>query len=226
MLSKKISQFFLAIFFVTSLACTANATTIDYSNSFSLSDGSDATILFTIDTDQGTDSYPSMHNGLDAIVTGYNAYDSLFTISLTVDGTPYSDDAFSWTEGYPLVTLNSDGSVNAIEYWVTTGTNGTLYVIESTSGTPTLTAISNTNNYSGLDSNGDGVIDEDGYNDLGSDGITNLIVANADTSVTIAGTWATSAEWPVSEIPEPATFTLFGLGLFGLAWFSRRRSLK
>ena len=222
MLSKKISLLFLSLFLVAALACTANANILEYSNSFNLLDGTVSTILFTIDDTQGTIANPSMHNGLNTSVGGFNAYDSEFTISLEIGGTTYSDDVFSWTDGYPLVTLNDDGSVNAIDYWVTTGSNGILYIIESTSGSPILTTV---NDYSILDNNNNGVIEENEYNAFDANAIAEIIGDNPSVIID-SGTWKTKVEWPVSEIPEPATFILFGLGLFGWAWANRRRVLK
>lgn len=221
MVLKKIGRLFLAVFLVTAVACTANATILEYSNSFNLN-GSNATISFTIDTDQGTNSDPSMHNGLDAVdvVSGLNAYDSWFTISLEIDGTTYSDDVFSWTSAYPSVTVNtSDWSINSIDYWVSSGTN--VFVIESTNTGTALNAVA----YSELDLDNDGVIEIneiDGDNDGDIDAaIANIIQTNSWANATID-----SGEWTTSQIPEPATFSLFGLGLFGWAWVMRRRSSK
>ena len=212
LLRKKIRPFFLAILFVMALACTANASILEYSNALTLN-GSDATVSFRIDTTQGfSNGTLSMHNGL----VGNDAYDSLFTISLKIGGTPYYDDAFSWTAAYPSVTLNeSDWSINAVDYWVTVGAD--VFVFETTTGGTTVTTVA----FSALDTNNNGVIES---SDLDSDGDGNI-----DSGINFSidnGPTSPTGDWTTSEVPEPATLSLFGLGLFGWAWVIRRRSLK
>nr|WP_320193487.1 PEP-CTERM sorting domain-containing protein [uncultured Desulfobacter sp.] len=219
MLLRTIRPFFLAILFVMALACMANASILEYSNALTLN-GSDATVLFTIDTTQGTATDPSMHNGLDAVVNGYNAYDSVFTISVTIGGTTYSNDFFSWTSAYPSVTVNSDLSINAIDFWVSDGTD--VFVIETAVTGTTLSALA----YSDFDRNGNGTVDSSDFDmdndgDIDSDAIGSIIQNESWASATID-----QGDWTTSEVPEPATLSLFGLGLFGWAWVIRRRSLK
>lgn len=216
MLSKKISTLLLGCCFVVASACAANASILEYSQTLALG-GSSATIWFTIDTDQGyKDSGLSMHS---------DTYDSLFEISLEVDGTTYSTDVFTWTDAYPSVTLNaSDWSINGIDLWVYSSSS-TLFEIDSNSGSTKLTEIMD---YSALDPNNDGIIEEDeipviingdGTTSLDSVAIAAVVNADGNTSSVVD-----TGDWAVSEVPEPGTFVLLSLGLFSIVGIYRKQS--
>ncbi len=198
MLKKRVARLFLSLMLVLLFGGIANADTmaLEYSftldvtgtNPYGLNDGDLATIVVTVDTDQGDKSTAgySMHSAAD---------DSEFSITLNLNGTEYTEVDDGWwsssSGAYPLVTFNtaadiSDWTVNTIDFGITdTDLNSSIYI-----------------SYAGLTAQD----------------------TSASSSWSIVSTSGSTNDW--SAIPEPATFTLFGLGLFGLAWGGRRRSFE
>lgn len=249
MFKKQLSRLLLIYLLGIAFSSTAHATSIDYTYTFSLALESGnaynldtdayATVAFTIDSTSGNTSAAglSMH---------YLAIDPSFTMSLEIGdyiSSPtytygVTDDPSSATGFYPAVTLNtSDWSINTIDFTITDEVLGNLVVLTieaedtggGSSGTPELTAGSVA--LSVLDPDGDGnytiPTDSGGNITLTETASGELALANSggapiaaiDFSDTTGTAWTTT-------IPEPATFTLFGLGLFGWAWVNRRRALE
>lgn len=227
---KKLIKLLFLFLFTLVLSGTANASMIEYTysytldasgldDSYGLNDTETVGIEFIIDTDQGyTDSGLSMHTP---------GNDSEFTMSLSLNSYLYDGDDDLYSANYPVVTLNaSDGSVNTIDYIIYAPELESLFIIEAaTIGGPTTMTAGFYDNY---DINNDGVLSDEEIQAIIS------ALDDKNNSVTdIVSEWGISTietgsngDWSTNTIPEPATFSLFGLGLLGWAWFSRRKSLE
>ena len=252
MLSKKIVQLLLILLLAVAFTGTAHATIIDYTYSFALdlnssnpygldSEDTTATISFTIDSSQGyKDSGLSMH---------YFASDDVFTMSLVIsDGTKTytynTTDDLDYSSGYyPAATLNtSDWSINTIDFTIDDDLLSTIIVIkaeeEESTGEDSIGATALDYDWDDVADNEKviAVVNEDGKVELKTvtlDDNGEIItddegepIMEALTSTQFGKSDLSEGTSETSTIPEPATFFLYGVGLFGLAWHNRRRSFK